>query len=428
MSKKRWTPGDTILLCALAAVPLVLLAFVARLSRPAPVAVVVPTPVLPSPNAFDTLVAAHGALQDDASCPVSQAIGKHSGFTQADKEAMLARNARALALVRRGLTQPFVCPPVRSFFDPHFSRASAEFRGLTRLLTLESQVKAGRSDWNGAAQSGLDAIALGEKMARGSGMLGMLVGGACQTIGRKAVAPTVTHLDAKACRAAARRLERITASHVAFTATLTEEKWQMQASLQQLFRRPHWRGTLADIVRDDTFGKSFGLNRSDQMRLLLTNDDAIMSHYTRWMDAKIADAARPWPPSNVAPPPDPLSRALADFETPRPRLRDMNGSRTQTPLLMLTMALRAYKLEHGAYPETLTQLTPDYLKAVPADPFALSGPMRYKRRGANYVLYSLGPDGKDDGGRAIDNPGATTRARLFVEPDSKGDIVPGVNP
>lgn len=428
MSKKRWTPGDTILLCAFAAVPLVLLALVAHLPHPPPVAVVVPTPVLPSPNAFDTFVAAHGVLQDDASCPVSQAIGKHSGFTQADKEAMLARNARALSLVRRGLTQPFVCPPVRSFFDPHFSRASAEFRGLTRLLTLESQVKAGRGDWSGAAQSGLDAIALGEKMAGGSGMLGMLVGGACQAIGRKAVAPTVAHLDAKACRAAARRLESITASHVAFTATLTEEKWQTQASLQQLFRRPHWRGTLLEILCSDTFGKGFGLNGRDQARLLLTSDDALMSHYTRWINAKIADAARPWPPSNVALPPDPLSRALADFETPRPRLRDMSGSRTQNPLLMLTLALRAYKLEHGAYPETLAQLRPGYLKIVPADPFAASGPMRYKRRGAKYTLYSLGPDDKDDGGRAIDNPGVTTRARRFVEPDSRGDIVAGVNP
>lgn len=430
-SKKSWTTGDKILLAALAAVPVVLilvfLAVIAQSSRPAP-AVVVPSPVLPSPNAYDTLVTARGALVDDASCPVSEASRKSIGFTQADKEAMLSRNVRALALVRRGLRQPFVSPPVRSFLDSRFSRASLGFRGLARLLTLESQVKAGRGNWSGAAESGLDCIALGEKMARGSGLLGMLVGGGCQGMGGKAVAPTLTHLDAKAARAAAKRLEEITAAHVSFADAMTEEKWQTQAGLLELFGRPNWRGTLGEIVRGETFGKGFGLNRRDQARLFLVSDSRILRNYTRWIDWQIAQANRPYAAHPPAPPApgDPFTEVLA-WDRSTPRFREAN-SRTKNTLLMLTLALRAYQLQHGAYPETLTELLPGILRAVPADPFAASGPLHYQRRGAKYTLYSIGPDGIDDGGRAIDHPGRTTSAHRFVEPDSKGDIVAGVNP
>ena len=42
---------------------------------------------------------------------------------------------------------------------------------------------------------------------------------------------------------------------------------------------------------------------------------------------------------------------------------------------------------------------PKYLPAIPEDIFS-GGPLRYKREGPGYVLYSVGRNGKDDGGRA----------------------------
>ena len=77
---------------------------------------------------------------------------------------------------------------------------------------------------------------------------------------------------------------------------------------------------------------------------------------------------------------------------------------------------------------------PQYLQAVPTDPFALSGPLRYKLAGAKPLLYSVGPDGKDDGGKAIFDrtiPAPTTPEaadrRHAVQENSVGDIVAGVN-
>src|SRR5207253_10776096 len=82
----------------------------------------------------------------------------------------------------------------------------------------------------------------------------------------------------------------------------------------------------------------------------------------------------------------------------------------ENALLAILFALRAYKMEHGAYPKTLTQIAGDgkYLKKVPRDPFEFgtyaSMPV-YKRVGDKYLLYSVGPDGKDNGGKPIEKAG-----------------------
>ena len=53
----------------------------------------------------------------------------------------------------------------------------------------------------------------------------------------------------------------------------------------------------------------------------------------------------------------------------------------------------------------LAQLRPKYLKAIPNDLFT-EKPLVYKRRGGGYVLYSVGPNMKDDDGVEKSEDGA----------------------
>ena len=62
------------------------------------------------------------------------------------------------------------------------------------------------------------------------------------------------------------------------------------------------------------------------------------------------------------------------------------------------LAVERYRLAHASLPETLDQLVPDYLAAVPLDPFD-GAPLRYKRLDRGFLVYSVGEDGKDDGGK-----------------------------
>lgn len=67
-------------------------------------------------------------------------------------------------------------------------------------------------------------------------------------------------------------------------------------------------------------------------------------------------------------------------------------------------ALERYRLANGAYPEGLDSLVPAYLPRVPGD-VAAGGPLRYRREGGGYLLYSLGSDERDDGGRGVEVSG-----------------------
>ncbi len=66
----------------------------------------------------------------------------------------------------------------------------------------------------------------------------------------------------------------------------------------------------------------------------------------------------------------------------------------------IAVAIRLYELDHGQRPETLSKLVPDYLPAVPLDPLAPDGrPVGYLPDADPPILYCVGEDGVDDGGR-----------------------------
>jgi len=61
------------------------------------------------------------------------------------------------------------------------------------------------------------------------------------------------------------------------------------------------------------------------------------------------------------------------------------------------VAIERYRLSNGRLPETLAELVPAYLDAVPKDPFD-GQDIRYIKRGVGFVVYSIGEDESDDGG------------------------------
>ena len=74
-------------------------------------------------------------------------------------------------------------------------------------------------------------------------------------------------------------------------------------------------------------------------------------------------------------------------------------------LAMTAVALEQFRAAHNnRYPAGLSELAPSYLNAVLTDPFD-GQPLRYRKQDAGYVLYSIGPDLKDDGGKPMNGKG-----------------------
>lgn len=92
-------------------------------------------------------------------------------------------------------------------------------------------------------------------------------------------------------------------------------------------------------------------------------------------------------------------------------------------LALTACALERYRLAHGRYPERLTDLVPAFLDQVPVA--VIDGqPLRYQPDDptGRFALYSIGFDGKDDGGRSSQASQLKNRGNVNIATNS-GDWV-----
>ena len=83
-----------------------------------------------------------------------------------------------------------------------------------------------------------------------------------------------------------------------------------------------------------------------------------------------------------------VTQAVTAEDVARQRMRN----------LQVALALAAFRHEQGRFPQELRELSPRYLEDIPPDWFS-GRPLLYKPSAAGYVLYSVGPNAVDDGGR-----------------------------
>ena len=98
--------------------------------------------------------------------------------------------------------------------------------------------------------------------------------------------------------------------------------------------------------------------------------------------------------------------------------RDANA-RAELRDAIAAIAVERWRLMHqGSLPDSLSDLVPAFLPAVPADPYDAQ-PLRYKKLKKGYCIYSIGPNLKDDGGKPRPQPSA----RVPFEERNNYDIV-----
>ncbi len=88
---------------------------------------------------------------------------------------------------------------------------------------------------------------------------------------------------------------------------------------------------------------------------------------------------------------------------------------TQRRMAAAALAIRLSELDHGRRPETLDELVPDYLPAVPLDPMdPAGGPIRYRPHADPPLLYSVGPDLIDQGGVPLETVDGERRGDMLL--------------
>jgi hypothetical protein len=88
----------------------------------------------------------------------------------------------------------------------------------------------------------------------------------------------------------------------------------------------------------------------------------------------------------------------------------------------LTIAAERFRLGTGRLPDSLDELVPTYVDAIPTDPFD-GQPMRFTKTEQGIVIYSIDENLIDDGGlvaRQEERPYFLDRGLRLVDPEHRG--------
>jgi hypothetical protein len=368
-------------------------------------------PPLPSPNGFDYFVKA-GSLTVEAA-PMQSATNlppnlKDPNTLRAAQE-LVVQNQAAIDTLHQGFRYDYQTPPLIPDAPYPYLRT---LRATARVLNFEATVDASEGNPDGVVQATLDAVQMGAQIPKGGLLIHMLVGTACEAMGRRPLWENLDSLDPAQCKAAIERMQRVESEEVPFGDIVASERDMGDRHLKSAAGSPTWKTDLIKDMQDPT-------ERAEIMSAP-ANVGALQPAYDSYMNALIAASRVPYgAPRPAVPALDPgLAWLIPDYGQSRYRYV---LNETQNALLITALAVTAYHQNHGRYPESLEALAPAYLPSVPIDPFSAGFPLRYRLSGGSPVLYSVGPDGKDDGGTPIAPAGQTPQQQ------STGDIVAGVN-
>ena len=396
---------------------------------------VIPTHSVPNPNALDTFATAASLVLDETKMDYARS-SKHTGrtfddheYTLTEMDALLAENEPALKLFREGMTQEYMTPPIRS--SKTLLPYLAGQRKLARLLAFAAVVHGKHGDWKKALETRIEGVELGDRTKTGGVLIHDLVGVAIQAIVERGSFSEVDHLTGTEAKQLALKLQSIIEKEPSFTEILQEDSYAGQANMLEIIRESK---TYNDVYQLFNNSQNSTNNANPQahalaLRYLFSDKRKIVRDYKSYMKAQIVNSRLPYAEHPLEPkiPTDPLSELTLSVFTDA-RFKDLQ-LKSSTRMLLLALALQAYKAEHGAYPETLSKLVPEILAKEPDDFFAKTGGFGYRRDKERYILYSVGPDGIDNGGRAIidSSQPANSTLRTYPQVNSKGDILLGTN-
>jgi hypothetical protein len=104
------------------------------------------------------------------------------------------------------------------------------------------------------------------------------------------------------------------------------------------------------------------------------------------------------------------------------------GREARRRAICALLACEEYRLKHGGWPPSLSELVPEFLPQVPEDPFDQK-PIRYARSLQGIKVWSVDTDMKDDGGdvahqRINQSTRPADRGYALLRPDLRGKTAP----
>jgi hypothetical protein len=244
----------------------------------------------------------------------------------------------------------------------------------------------------------LDAMELGSRVPKGGCLIARYIGGACQSIGFQVVEPLVPRLSQNGVETALERVRRVRQSWPPLAETMECERVTAIAcsgeDFENLRRQPLQQQieTLHNYQDEPTLYET--------LRLALVPRRSTQAGLDQYWRRRVAESKKPLPQRALVPTPDdPWLQIILRYVKDEPESNwRFEWPVTQLAILEVALAVQLYRLEHGYYPANPRAIERRWLPTVPVDQW--DQPVAYRLKGGKPVVYSLGPNRKDDGGLA----------------------------
>ncbi|QDV84928.1 hypothetical protein [Planctomycetes bacterium TBK1r] len=267
-----------------------------------------------------------------------EALAKAGRFTNANKVA------EAYASIRRSTRHVFRAPDPLAV-DADFTGLGQKlnvFRSWARCMDKEAMVKVKAGEFSEASEAWRDCIHVGHGLGRGSHVSYALAGIATEGVGQEGLVRIRNDLPAE-------KLAELLPALIMIDG--------QRESLESLHRR-------SDLVMDREMTWQYRLAMHAPAHLSAQSQADTMTLVSPAIEST-GDAIR----------------------------RRDAGLR----LLMVEFAARLFDAKQRRLPTSIEELVPEFLPAVPLDPFS-GNSLIYRQTDSGYVVYSTGPNRTDDGG------------------------------
>lgn len=392
-----------------------------------PPSITLPTHKTPNPNGWDDFVRAGKLLAKATESPVELSPTELATYAH--------DNAAALALAHDGLSKAVLCPPIRNGNDASKMLSElAAIRQTARALAGEATYYHNRGNHERSVDCLLDCIEMGVEVPRGGCYLTALMGRWVEEYGTNQLSSAIPGLTPQELAHVADRLERIRAKRVTFSDIVLDDGRTDVAMYADALKFPQYKFQIASpigwFLTERLRGSRsfyrvesplFDMRRVEStlfnIRFAFTNKADALAEYKTYYEALALEQRGFYTGKSRVPVPNNIILlSVSDSDIARRRSPFVRNE-TFVELVRTDVALRRYHSTFGHYPESLSRLTPGFLAQVPLDPFGLGKSLQYGLldNGRKFLLYSIGPDMRDDRGKPSEG----------LDASDTGDIVSG---
>lgn len=336
---------------------------------------------LPAGNAYDDVVGLVHQVKEAGSLSLLE----RAKGTQAKPDAeILAANRDLLGKIHATVSKPSA---VKSLEVQEGFVAAIDFPNVTALLAIDANAKLKQSP-RAAAETLLDGLRFCEAVSKDGASLHLIMAFLASMAVFDAFPAVIEKLSERDALDVAGEVDRLLAARTPLADYIAHERLVKVRAFAMTYGRNSTRVFKLDLPQSDA-----------EWSYLMKPKSALVEEMEKYFAAWTTIANTPgWPEAFPEQSEDLRNLASGDTFDRQMMSRTIVRHRyiaSRMAIVSAALRLRAYRLKNGRYPDRLE----DALGGAKEEDAFTGNTLIYRRSGGGYLLYSAGPNAKDDGGQ-----------------------------